>query len=98
VCQQIVVVKTSRGQGQNAVHTRKPGGKGQAGADVFAFDDRIISENLLRRHVPGQEPQDHAHRIAPPAHGGLAAANRRITVMRFSVSFIECCDAKLQPT
>jgi len=69
---------TSRGQGQNTVDTRKPGGKGQAGADVFAFEVRIISENLLRRHVPGQEFQHHAHRIAQPAHGGLAVANRRI--------------------
>ena len=60
------------------VDTRKPRGKGQASADALAFEVRIISKNLLRRHVPGQEFQDHAHGIAQPAHSRLAVANRWI--------------------
>ncbi len=52
--------------------------QGQTGADVLAFEVRIIRENLLRRHVPCQEFQNHADRIAQPAHGGLAVANRGI--------------------
>jgi len=36
-----------------------------------------VSKGLLRRHVPDQKFQDHAHRIAQPAHGGFAVANSR---------------------
>ncbi len=73
-----LLTQFSRGQGQNAMHTREPGSEGQAGADVFAFEVRTISENLLGRHVPGQEFQDHAYGIAQPAHSWLAVANRWI--------------------
>jgi len=58
--------------------TGEPGGKGQTGADILAFEVRIISENLLWCHVSGQEFQDHAYGIAQPADARLAVANRWI--------------------
>jgi len=74
--------EASRGQGQNAVDVGEPGGKRQTGADVLAFEIRVVSVNLFRRHVSGHEFQDHADGITQPAHGGLAVANRGIEITK----------------